>query len=75
MLIFLIISLTLCCRNIGNSNVTMKFAQLHYFLLQNIGEGEKYYVPIPPLNSFPVCAHAYDVALSSNTKRNVALAL
>ena len=53
----------------------MKFAQLHYFLLQNIGEGEKYYVPIPPLNSFPVCAHAYDVALSSNTKRNVALAL
>jgi len=31
--------------NISNSNVTMKFAQLHYFLLQNVEGNKIYYVP------------------------------
>jgi len=35
MFIFLIFSLALCW-GFSNSNVTMKFAQLHYFLSQNI---------------------------------------
>jgi len=37
MFIFLIYSLALCWGNVSNSNVTMKFAQLDYFLSQNIG--------------------------------------
>jgi len=36
MFIFLIYSLVLRWGNVSNSNVTMKFAQLHYFLSQNI---------------------------------------
>jgi len=36
-LIFLIYSLVLCWGNVSNSNVTMKFAQLHYVLSQNVG--------------------------------------
>jgi len=37
MFIFLIDSLNLRWGNVSNSNATMKFAQLHYFLSQNIG--------------------------------------
>jgi len=48
MLIFLTYSLVLCWGNISNSNVTMEFAQLHYFLSQNIGEDKIYYVPPCP---------------------------
>jgi len=48
MLIFLIYSLVLCWGNVSNSNVTMKFAQLHYFLSQNIGGDKRYYVPPCP---------------------------
>jgi len=40
MFIFLIYSLALCWGNVSNSNVTMTFAQLHYFLSQNVG-GDK----------------------------------
>jgi len=45
MFIFLIYSQALCWGNIFNSNVTMKFAQLHYFFSQNIGGDNYYYVP------------------------------
>ena len=31
--------------NVSNSNVTMKFAQLHYFLSQNIGGNKKILCP------------------------------
>jgi len=42
----------------------MKFAQLHYFLSQNVGGDKRYYVPpvqklgehvppVPPINSVP----------------------
>jgi len=44
--IFLIYSLGLCWGNFSNNNVTMKFAQLHYFLSQNIGRDKRYYVPL-----------------------------
>jgi len=37
MFIFIIYSLVLCWENVSNSNVTMKFTQLHYFLSQNVG--------------------------------------
>jgi len=37
MFIFLIYSLVLCWGNISNSNTSTKFAQLHYFLSQNVG--------------------------------------
>jgi len=40
-LIFLIYSLVLCWGKVFISNVTMKFAQLHYFASQNVG-GTKY---------------------------------
>jgi len=63
MLIFLIYSLFFCWRNISNSNVTMKFAQLHYFLSQNVG-GQKILcppcpkvvggMPLAPINLVPV---------------------
>ena len=64
MFIFLIYSQALCWGNILNSNVTMKFAQLHYFFSQNIGWDNYYYVPhaqklgkttspVPALNSVP----------------------
>jgi len=36
-LIFLIYSLILCWGNVSNSNVIMKFAQLHYFSSENVG--------------------------------------
>jgi len=36
MFIFLVYSLVLCWGNVSNSNVTMKFSQLHYFLSQNV---------------------------------------
>jgi len=45
MLIFLICSMVLCWVNVSNSNATMKFAQLHYFLSQNVGWDKIYYVP------------------------------
>ena len=45
-LIFLIYSLVLCWGNISNSNVTMKFAQLHYFSSQNVG-GTKDIMSLP----------------------------
>jgi len=62
--IFLIYSLGLCWGIFCNNNVTMKFAQLHYFLSQNIGRDKIYYVPLskswgghvrprPPINSVP----------------------
>ena len=44
-LIFLIYSLVLCWGNVSNSNVTMKFEQLHYFSRQNVGGDKRYYVP------------------------------
>jgi len=37
MFIFLIYSLVLCWKYVSNSNVTMKFAQLHYVSSQNVG--------------------------------------
>jgi len=37
MFIFLIYSLVLCWGKVSNSNVTTKFAQLHYFWSQNVG--------------------------------------
>jgi len=37
MLIFLIYSLALCWRNVSNSNVTTKFAQLNYFYHKILG--------------------------------------
>ena len=37
MFIFLIYSLVPCWVNVSNSNVAMKFTQLHYFLSQNVG--------------------------------------
>jgi len=52
MLIFLIYSLVLCWENISHSNATMKFAQLHYFLPQNIGGNKRYYVPQTPSLNF-----------------------
>jgi len=45
MLIFLIYSLIFRWGNVSNSNVTMKFAQIQYFLSQNVGRYKKYYVP------------------------------
>ena len=67
MLIFLNYLLTLCWVNVSNSNVTMIFAKLHYFLSQNIGETKDNMSPpvqklglnVPPfspLNSVPVAA-------------------
>jgi len=63
MLIFLIYSPVVCWGNVSNSNVTVKFAQLHYFLSQNVG-GPKdivphcpkvggHVLPVPPINSVP----------------------
>ena len=48
MLIFLIYSLILCWGNVSNSNVTMKFAQIHYryFLSQNIGGAKDIMSPL-----------------------------
>jgi len=43
--IFLIYALVLCWGNVSKSNVTIKFAQLHYFLSQNVGGDKIYYVP------------------------------
>jgi len=65
MFIFLIYSQVLCWGNVSNSNVTVKFAQLYYFLSHNVGREKRYYVPpcpkvgetclpCPPLNSFLV---------------------
>ena len=45
MLIFLIYSLVLRWGNVSNSDVTMKFAQLHYFLPQNVEGDIRYYAP------------------------------
>jgi len=57
--IFLIYSVASCQGNVSNSKVTMKFAQLHYFLSQNIG-GTKDIMP-PPFKSwrghFPPSLH------------------
>jgi len=63
-LIFLIYSMVLCWGNVSYSNVTTKFAQLHYFSSQNVGGDKRYYVspvqklgghfpPVLPLNSVP----------------------
>jgi len=73
MLIFLIYSLVLCWGKVSNSNVTMKFAHLHYFSSQNVWEDKIYYVPPvqklgvtcprhPPLNSVPVWVSAIPAA-------------
>ena len=48
MLIFLTCSLILRWGNVSNSNVTIKFAQVHYFLSQNVGGGQK--ISCPPLS-------------------------
>ena len=62
MLIFLIYSLILCWGNVSNNTVTMKFAQIQYFLSQNVGGDKRCYVPplskscgghVPPINSVP----------------------
>jgi len=47
MIIFLNYSLVLSWGSVCNSNVTMKFARLHYFLSQNV-EGAK--ILCPPLS-------------------------
>jgi len=47
MIIFLIYSLVLCWANVSNSNVTIKFAQLHYFLSQNVGGTKDIMPPCP----------------------------
>jgi len=44
MFIFLIYSLALCWGNVYKSKITMTFAQLHYFLSQNIGGDKGNYV-------------------------------
>jgi len=44
MLILHIYYLALCWGNVSNSNVNMKFAQIHYFLSQNVGGDKRYYV-------------------------------
>jgi len=46
MFICIIYSLALCWGNASNSNVTMKFAQLHYFLSQNVGGGKDIISPL-----------------------------
>jgi len=48
MLIFLIYSLILCWGNVANSNAAMKFAQIHYFLSQNVGGAKDIMSPVPP---------------------------
>jgi len=69
MFVFFICSLALCWGNVCNIKVTMTFAQLHYFLSQNIGRDKKYYVPpdqklgkhvfpVPRINSVPVDAYS-----------------
>ena len=37
--------MVLCGRNVSNSNVTTKFAQLYYFSSQNVGGDKIYYAP------------------------------
>jgi len=63
MLIFLIYSLILCWGNVSNSNVNMKFAQIQYFLSQNVGRTKDIMSPLSkswgdmsplsPINSVP----------------------
>jgi len=61
MLTFLNYSLVLCWGIVCSSNVTMKYARLHYFLSQNVGGDKRFYVPpvqklggtCPPINSVP----------------------
>ena len=58
----------LCSGNVPNSNVTIKFAQIHYFLWQNVGEDKRYYVLLaqklwgtcPPINSVPASGSVFD---------------
>jgi len=74
MFIFLIYSLGLCWGNVSNSNVTMKFAQLHYFLSQNIGGTKDIMSPSvqklgghvsrSPINSVPGQGHGVAVVTS-----------
>jgi len=64
MFIFLIYSVVLCWANVSNSNVSMKFAQLHYFYHKMLGWQKILCPPCPkvggnmfphtPLNSDPV---------------------
>jgi len=67
MFIFLIYSLLLYWGNVLNSNVTMKLAQLYYFLSQTF-LGKKYLMsspvqklwgPCPPVNSVPAEEHSW----------------
>jgi len=62
--ILLIYSLVLCWGNLSNSNVTMKFTQLHYFSSQYVGGTNDIMSPpvqtlggrvppVPPINSVP----------------------
>ena len=44
--IFLIYSLASCRGNVSNSNVTMKFAQLHYFYHKMLGETKDIMYPL-----------------------------
>ena len=44
--IFLIYSLILCWGNVSNSNVNMKFAQIQYFLSQNVGRTKDIMSPL-----------------------------
>jgi len=48
MFLSLVYSLVLFWGNVSNSNVTMKLAQLHYFLSQNVGGDKRCYVPPCP---------------------------
>jgi len=52
--IFLVYALVLCWGNVSNSNVTMKFAQLHHFSSQNV-EGTKNIMSPPVQNLEGTC--------------------
>jgi len=75
MFIFLIYSLSLCCGNVSNSNVTMKFAQLHYFYHKILGEKKLLCPPLskrwgtchprPPLKLGPWLQHMYAACFDS----------
>ena len=74
-------SRVLCWGNFTNSNVTMKFAQIHYFLSQNDGGTKDTMSPpvqklgghVPPINSVP--ATDYRVKTKTPAAMNVQIAV
>ena len=80
----LICSMASCWRNVSNSNVTMKFAQLH-FLAQNIG-GQKILCPpcpqveggmfpVPSLNSVPALCSCWQSILLHISRQSLKCAI